>query len=68
MAVKISKTVTFNNLKAKKKKKVPNERKALDREVLNQDVEYLGRLQFTAFGKVQESDELRKELPVCRQS
>ena len=41
---------------------------ALDREVLNQDVEYLGRLQFTAFGKVQESDELRKELPVCRQS
>jgi len=34
----------------------------LDREVLNQNVEYLDRLKFTAFGKVQESDELRKEL------
>lgn len=51
------------------KKNVPSELVALEKEVLNQNVD-VRRLQFAAFEKVpQESDELRKELvPVCRQN
>lgn len=57
----IGKTVAFNSTKIKKKKKGPGKPVALDREVLNQNVDNVNRLQSAAFKKVQQgSDELRK--------
>lgn len=53
----IGKTVAFNGTKAKKKKIVPSEPVALDREVLNQNVDNVNRLQFAAFEKVQQESD-----------
>lgn len=63
MVSNIGKTVTFYNVKAKKKKKKCTQWiRGIVQEVLSYNVDHVNRLQFAALEKVQESDELRREL------